>query len=221
MTNNTPVNASAVKREEPYFINGGQLTSAGIIAVVKAIDEIISGIDEGHQNWCEFVNSNGNSKCNCKSSAVEELREKFYKAFPIPQNNGTHYSDVKGKEDCKCFSCYATNENVFTWFLTHAASLSDNSSMVKEFNDFIRKWCGENSAHLLDSDDNDGQKFRDRLSTSDSTLREVLGEVGEDEMITDTKKVQTDVNLYLDLKATIINTERQRIREFITKRLEK
>lgn len=53
-----------------------------------------------------------------------------------------------------------------------------NTSAVEEFNDFIRKYCGENSAHLLDSDENDGQRFRDKLSmVSDSTLREVRDEM--------------------------------------------
>ena len=29
-----------------------------------------------------------------------------------------------------------------------------------EFNKFIMKWCGSNSAHLLDTDENDGERIR-------------------------------------------------------------
>lgn len=31
-------------------------------------------------------------------------------------------------------------------------------------NEFIKKWCGEWSAHLIDNDENDGQRLRVRLS---------------------------------------------------------
>jgi len=32
--------------------------------------------------------------------------------------------------------------------------------VVKEFNKFIEKWCGSNFPHLIDSDENDGERFR-------------------------------------------------------------
>jgi hypothetical protein len=35
--------------------------------------------------------------------------------------------------------------------------------IVEDFDNFIKKWCGGMKAHLLDSDDNDGEYFRDRL----------------------------------------------------------
>jgi soluble cytochrome b562 len=31
------------------------------------------------------------------------------------------------------------------------------------FNKFIKDWCGKMSGHLLDSDENDGQRFRDAI----------------------------------------------------------
>ena len=30
----------------------------------------------------------------------------------------------------------------------------------RKFNQFIEKWCGSMSAHLLDTDDNEGEKLR-------------------------------------------------------------
>lgn len=35
--------------------------------------------------------------------------------------------------------------------------------LEKEFNDFIKKWCGSNYPHLIDSDENDGERFREKL----------------------------------------------------------
>ena len=31
------------------------------------------------------------------------------------------------------------------------------------FNQFVEKWCGNNKGHLLDTDENDGEKFRGRI----------------------------------------------------------
>ncbi len=35
--------------------------------------------------------------------------------------------------------------------------------MEKEFNIFIKKWCGNDYPHLIDSDENDGERFREKL----------------------------------------------------------
>lgn len=35
-----------------------------------------------------------------------------------------------------------------------------------KIDDFIKKWCGENTAHLLDNDENDGQSLRDYAQQS-------------------------------------------------------
>lgn len=34
-------------------------------------------------------------------------------------------------------------------------------SFEEEFDKFLREWCGNDYAHLSDSDENDGQKLRD------------------------------------------------------------
>ena len=36
----------------------------------------------------------------------------------------------------------------------------------KKFNRFIEKWCGVNFPHLIDSDENDGEEFREELRTA-------------------------------------------------------
>lgn len=39
----------------------------------------------------------------------------------------------------------------------------NKDELIEEFDKFISKWCGNLSAHLLDSDDNDGEEFRDKI----------------------------------------------------------
>lgn len=36
-------------------------------------------------------------------------------------------------------------------------------NIIEEFNKFIEKWCGNSFPHLIDSDGNDGERFRDKL----------------------------------------------------------
>jgi len=35
--------------------------------------------------------------------------------------------------------------------------------VIEEFNKFIKNWTGTNYPHLIDSDENDGEKFRQLL----------------------------------------------------------
>jgi hypothetical protein len=51
---------------------------------------------------------------------------RFEEKFPTPQKESTHYQYVAGKEDCKCFSCTATNEDVITF-------IEDEILMYKKF----------------------------------------------------------------------------------------
>jgi hypothetical protein len=39
----------------------------------------------------------------------------------------------------------------------------DQEAVAALVNSFIEKWCGDNAAHLLDTDDNDGQTLREAL----------------------------------------------------------
>ena len=38
-------------------------------------------------------------------------------------------------------------------------------SLEKEFNIFIKKWCGTHYSHLIDSDENDGEFIRHLIRT--------------------------------------------------------
>ena len=74
----------------------------------------------------------------------------------------------------RCQNC----KRVFT---KEGKNLSDKPSPVDEqegwektVNDFIRKWCGENAAHLLDSDENDGERLRQTLSRHNLSLVEAV-----------------------------------------------
>jgi len=56
----------------------------------------------------------------------------------------------------------------------------DREQLLIDFNEFIMKWCGNNRGHLIDSDDNDGEKFRDKIrkfalheSKDDNNVKEV------------------------------------------------
>jgi len=40
---------------------------------------------------------------------------------------------------------------------------TDIDQLIDSFNKFIDKWCGNMKGHLLDSDDNDGEFFRNKL----------------------------------------------------------
>ena len=52
--------------------------------------------------------------------------------------------------------------------------------IVEEFNQFIVTWCSGDWRHLLDTDDNDGERFRKKLTTLTKEVREqTLAEVRE------------------------------------------
>ena len=67
----------------------------------------------------------------------------------------------------------------------------DNNEIEEVINAFIKKWCGENIAHLLDNDENDGEKLRTTLTTYIKKAR-------IDELETIYKKIDTG-NVYLGL----------------------
>ncbi len=43
-----------------------------------------------------------------------------------------------------------------------------NENLIEIFNAFIKKWCGESYPHLIDSDENDGERFRELIRQKDS-----------------------------------------------------
>jgi len=50
------------------------------------------------------------------------------------------------------------------------------NKLENEFNDFIKKWCNSHYAHLVDTDENDGERFREKL-------RNVIDKKRVDELI--------------------------------------
>jgi hypothetical protein len=52
-------------------------------------------------------------------------------------------------------------------------------TIEEEFNTFIKKWCGNSYPYLIDSDENDGERFREKLrNTTDKTvLRQKLNQI--------------------------------------------
>lgn len=42
----------------------------------------------------------------------------------------------------------------------------DEKTLVDKFNEFIKKWTGGSYPHLIDSDDNDGERFREALHST-------------------------------------------------------
>ena len=46
---------------------------------------------------------------------------------------------------------------------TLLAMVKRSDGIEEKFNAFIKKWCGSNAPHLLDTDENDGEYFRELL----------------------------------------------------------
>ena len=39
----------------------------------------------------------------------------------------------------------------------------NKEDIIEEFDKFVKKWCGNKAGHLLDDDENDGERFRDLI----------------------------------------------------------
>jgi translation initiation factor 2B subunit (eIF-2B alpha/beta/delta family) len=53
---------------------------------------------------------------------------------------------------------------------------TDEEILILEFNSFIKKWCGSNYPHLIDSDENDGEQFRDLIIERIAKLKQELAD---------------------------------------------
>lgn len=54
----------------------------------------------------------------------------------------------------------------------------------EEFNKFIKKWCGNSFAHLIDNDENDGERLREfvrnnMINISEEQLKDAIHKVGK------------------------------------------
>lgn len=52
--------------------------------------------------------------------------------------------------------------------MTYTKTLQEG---LQEINNFIKKWTGENASHLLDNDENDGQRLRNTFTTFAEKIR--------------------------------------------------
>lgn len=41
--------------------------------------------------------------------------------------------------------------------------VAGETDVIEAFNKFIKKWCGDNYPHLIDTDEQDGQFMRDKI----------------------------------------------------------
>ena len=54
-------------------------------------------------------------------------------------------------------------------------------NLIDEFNKFIKKWCGNSYPHLIDTDENDGERFRSLLREALQKERErIIKEIKEE-----------------------------------------
>jgi len=72
-----------------------------------------------------------------------------------------------------CNKCYHTNRVIIkdgeqdVYYCSYCGAKLENKKkeleIVNDFNVFIKKWCAGNYKHLIDSDENDGEEFREKL----------------------------------------------------------
>ena len=60
-------------------------------------------------------------------------------------------------------------------------------------NSFIKEWCGDSAPHLLDTDDNDGQRLREAIQAREQRL---LKKLLEKKLYIIEKAVDEDGNAY-------------------------
>ena len=65
--------------------------------------------------------------------------------------------------------------------------------LIQEFDNFIKKWCGKSVPHLLDNDENDGERFRILLTTTrKEAIEECVGVLELTKEICKTEKSETE-----------------------------
>jgi len=72
-----------------------------------------------------------------------------------------------------CIKCFNTNRVTIKdgekdiYYCSYCGVKIENKEkeieIVNDFNEFIKKWTGSSCTHLIDSDENDGEEFREKL----------------------------------------------------------
>lgn len=88
-------------------------------------------------------------------------------------------AEEKGRMKALSPCCSAPiSEGLGVAFCSDCKKVLGGEAKQKEWEDsvdvFIKKWCGENVAHLLDTDDNDGQRLRDLLSSHTAKVKKCV-----------------------------------------------
>lgn len=76
--------------------------------------------------------------------------------------------------------------------------------IIKEFNKFIKKWCGSYYPHLIDSDENDGEEFRQLILSSISQAKEEGRKQGMEAY----KKLENIADCYASVIARVYDGEK-------------
>jgi hypothetical protein len=64
----------------------------------------------------------------------------------------------------ECRAYYESPEYIQS--LIDSGKVGIDEQLVNEFNKFIKEWCGSMYAHLIDSDENDGERFRQLIQSN-------------------------------------------------------
>ena len=108
-----------------------------------------------HPNWdCkQFIPSEVLKPTNeCQISNHSPHKSKRTAGVPV----STIGHEDKDPDSLKCLDEKGTNTSSGSAFI-----LSDKIDGL--IDEFIEEWCGSMSAHLLDSDENDGERLRDNI----------------------------------------------------------
>ena len=86
--------------------------------------------------------------------------------------------------------------------------------LVDKFNQFIKKWCGDKFPHLIDSDENDGESFREAivcLASQPKPCNDSVGKLSEQYKVLIAK-----CERFLDSSPKTMKVSREAVRKLIS-----
>ena len=98
----------------------------------------------------------------------------------------------------------ASKDTSQRWFMQkNMTKIPSVEEIVDEFNQFIEKWTGSSFAHLIDTDENDGERFRQRLNTyateqRTALLTELLEYIGNLKGVYSAHDVEEDIKAHIN-----------------------
>lgn len=70
---------------------------------------------------------------------------------------------MRAKDDAESVLFVLTPKKREESKIDHSIDVRYEPDVIKAFDKFIEKWCGENASHLLDTDEQDGQFMREKI----------------------------------------------------------